>query len=126
MEFFKKFDIEIDTEIAEFRKIESLKNKKADNYVLPENNVGDEKSRAWQLLKADLKKIGEEKEGKKENLTIQIKQPSSIIQKWLKEFDELYKKTGRLNEHFKTVEYCGERIGLMKFLETKEEELKLI
>jgi hypothetical protein len=129
MEFFGKFDVELDGEIVELRATESEKNKKNNDFVESIFNPisYDEKCRLEFLkIKQTLEKIGKsnelkEKESKSE---ISIKAEPDQIQLWIREFDDLYKSTGNLSGTVKSVEYNGNRLFLLGFLNEKRNELK--
>mgnify|MGYP003393970318 CR=1 FL=1 len=136
MEFFKKFDLELDEEIHLIRSKESDVHKKGIASILNIQTDDEKKAEAFRLMKEDLIKIGKEKEIKKTygiqfgiSETEQVmtgqknkKTSGSIIQQWLREFDELYKSTGIPSHQTKTVEYCEIRLNQLEFLEMKQKE----
>ncbi len=129
MEFFAKFDVELDGEIIELRAAESEKNKKNKDFVESIFNPisYDEKCRLeFMAIKQTLEKIGKsnelkEKESKSE---IKIQAEPDQIQLWMREFDELYKTTGNMSGTIKSIEYNGNRFFLLGFLDEKRNELK--
>ena len=129
MEFFTKFDIELDGEIIELRAAESERNKKNNDFVDSIFNPisYDEKCRLeFIAIKQTLEKIGKSNEikEKEKKAEISIKAEPDQIQLWMREFDELYKSTGNLSGTVKSVEYNGNRFFLLGFLDVKRNELK--
>ena len=128
MEFIKKFDIQLDEETTEIRQTEARINKKEPGLIEFISNGSSEdqkKAEAFRLLKADLLKIGKEKENDhKIAPTIKINAPTDLTQVWLREFDELFVKTGDIRKPIKIVEVEGIKMSLLMFLDYKEKQLK--
>lgn len=132
MGFLLKFDKEIDEEISVHNKNLSRIHKENDSKLnIPSNETDPKKAKAWDLLKKDLIQIGKEKDNNKTKPSIKFapmgqEEPTSdLVQDWIKEFDELYKQTGKLGEHPKQIIYEGERLGLLEFIELKQKDVKL-
>lgn len=129
MEFFAKFDIELDGEIIDLRAAESERNKKNNDFVDSIFNPisYDEKCRLeFIAIKRTLEKIGKSNEikEKEKKAEISVKAEPDQIQLWMREFDDLYKSTGNLSGTVKSVEYNGNRFFLLGFLDVKRNELK--
>ena len=135
MDFFKLFDIELDEEIVQIKKLESDKNKKDYNFYISSPASDDDRiNGAYKLMMDDLKKIGKDKELIKSathklnnTQSSQLsgenhKSSGGIIQEWIREFDELFKVTGDITKPVKYVEYNKFRVTLLEFLDLKQKE----
>jgi len=138
MEFFKKFDAELDEEVIDVRAKESDNHKKGIISILNIETDDEKKVEAFRKMKEDLMQIGKEKEVKKtvshkindtqiNQLNNENKKTSgSIIQQWIREFDDLYKSTGIQSQAVKRVTYNGDNLGLLEFLDIKQKEFNEI
>lgn len=126
-EFLAIFDKELDEEIAQHHK--QLKKANEPELKIPTNLKDEKKTKAWDLLKKDLEQIGKEADNKVVRPSISFAQlgqeePShDLVQTWMKEFDDLYKQTGKLGEQLKQITYDGKRLGLLEFITYKNQQL---
>lgn len=120
MDFFLHFDQEFTEEISEYRRKESHNAKQSTSHVEFISNpitYDDQKKNAWASVKQDLQRIGKQHE-QKINEPIKIKAPNPVIQDWMKEFDDLFKKSGNLSG-VKFVSIDGKNMTQLDFLEYK-------
>lgn len=119
-EMFSQFDLEYGLEIAEYRERETHNAKNNTShieFILNPVTDDDRKQNAYAMMRQDLDKIGKQQE-KPMYEPIKIEAPKSLIQDWIKEFDELYKKSGNLNG-VKFVSVDGKNMTQLDFLEYK-------
>lgn len=127
MEMFKKFDIELDGEIIAYRQKEASEFKNSNDFIKAIENgnsdVYDELCRKeFAKIKETLKFIGSGMMPKeKENRHLSINAEPDLIQKWLREFDQLFgsKGTGTESAGIKFVLFDGNWMSQFKFLEIK-------
>jgi hypothetical protein len=135
MDFFKLFDIELDEEIVQIKKLESDKNKKDYNFYISKPITNDEEiNEAYRKMREDIKKISKDKDLIKntdhklnDTQTSQLtnenhKLSGSIIQEWIKEFDDLFAISGDNTKAVKFVDYKEFRVTLLEFLDLKQKE----
>lgn len=119
-EMFSQFDLEYGLEIAEYREREThnAKNNTPNiEFILNPVTDDDRKQNAYAMMRQDLDKIGKQQE-KPIYEPIKIDAPACIIQEWIREFDDLFKKSGR-PIGIKSVEVDGKRMTQLDFLEYK-------